>query len=330
MNLYHQLKNTHFTIPAAAAILVASLSCAAFAADKQTATPPPPVLPGATADPHIAVFGSTFCLYPTTDMKGWNPTSFHGWTSKDLRTWKDEGVILDFPSEVKWATGQAWAPAIATKNGKYYFYFSANQNIGVAVSDHPMKSFKDPLGKPFVAKGEYPCQAIDPMVFVDDDGSAYFYFGQGKCMAVKLNDDMISFDHKAMKQIELPGFNEGPFVFKRKGIYYMSWSEYDTRDPRYSVAYATSKSPLGPFKKAEVNPILQQKGEIKAAGHHSIVQVPGSDKWVVAYHRFIVPHDGGSLRETCISPLRFDSEGAILPVDVFESIPNNFIPTKKL
>jgi beta-xylosidase len=166
------------------------------------------------------------------------------------------------------------------------------------------------------------------MVFVDDDGSAYFYFGQGKCMAVKLNDDMISFDHKAMKQIELPGFNEGPFVFKRNGIYYMSWSEYDTRDPRYSVAYATSKSPLGPFKKAEVNPILQQKGEIKAAGHHSIVQVPGSDKWVVAYHRFIVPHDGGSLRETCISPLRFDSEGAILPVDVFEPIPNNFIPTK--
>ena len=327
INIYNQLKKTYFTITAVA-IWVASLSCGAFAADEHTATAPPPVLPGPTADPHIAVFGSTFCLYPTTDMKGWNPTAFHGWTSKDLKTWKDEGVILDFPSEVKWATGQAWAPAIATKNGKYYFYFSANQNIGVAVSDHPMKSFKDPLGKPLVAKGEYPCQAIDPMVFIDDNGSAYFYFGQGKCMAVKLNDDMISFDHKATKEIELPGFNEGPFVFKRKGVYYMSWSEYDTRDPRYSVAYGTSKSPLGPFERAEGNPILQQKGEIKAAGHHSIVQVPGRDEWVVAYHRFHVPGGDGYNRETCISPLRFDKKGAILPVDIFEAIPNNFFPRK--
>ena len=148
-------------------------------------------------------------------------------------------------------------------------------------------------------------------------------------MAVKLNDDMISFDHKAVKAIEQVGYNEGPFVFKRKGIYYLSWSEYDTRDPRYSVAYATSKSPLGPFLKADGNPILQQKGEIKAAGHHSIVQVPGRDEWVVAYHRFLIPRVDGVLRETCISPLRFDVKGAILAVDVFEAATNNSIPHKQ-
>ena len=308
---------------------VLALSLTATAAAEETSTAPPPVLPGVTADPHIAVFGTTFCLYPTTDMVGWNPTAFHGWTSKDLKHWKDEGVILDIPSEVKWATGQAWAPAIATKNGKYYFYFSANQNIGVAVSNHPMKSFKDPLGKPLVAKGQYPCQAIDPMVFVDDDGSAYLYFGQGKCMAVKMNDDMVSYDPQAVKAIEQEGYNEGAFVFKRKGTYYLSWSEHDTRDPRYSVAYATSKSPLGPFKKADGGPILQQKGEIRAAGHHSILQVPGSDNWIVAYHRFLVPRVDGVLRETCISPLRFDKDGDILPVDIFESIPANFITPRK-
>ena len=308
---------------------VLALSLTATAAAEETPTPPPPVLPGVTADPHIAMFGTTFCLYPTTDMVGWNPTAFHGWTSKDLKHWKDEGVILDIPGEVKWATGQAWAPAIATKNGKYYFYFSANQNIGVAVSNHPMKSFKDPLGKPLVAKGQYPCQAIDPMVFVDDDGSAYLYFGQGKCMAVKMNDDMISYDPQAVKAIEQEGYNEGAFVFKRKGTYYLSWSEHDTRDPRYSVAYATSKSPLGPFKKADGGPILQQKGEIRAAGHHSILQVPGSDNWIVAYHRFLVPRVDGVLRETCISPLRFDKDGDILPVDIFESIPANFITPRK-
>lgn len=289
---------------------------------------PPAALPGTTADPHIAVFGSTFCLYPTSDCVGWNPTSFHGWTSKDLKHWTDAGVILDIARDVKWATGEAWAPAMATKNGKYYFYFSANKNIGVAVSDHPMKGFKDPLGKPLVAKGAYPCQVIDPMVFVDDDGSAYLYFGQGKCMGVKLNDDMISFDPKAVKPIEQPGYNEGPFVHKRKGIYYLSWSEYDTRDPRYSVAYATSKSPLGPYKKAEGPPILQQKGVIKAAGHHSIVQVPGRDAWAIAYHRFLIPTNG-CLRETCVSMMEYDAKGAIKPVDIFTPVSDKFISKTK-
>lgn len=312
------------------AVLLGALLAASATAFADREYPiPKPVIPGFTADPHIAVFGTTFCLYPTTDMVGWDPKSFHGWTSKDLKIWKDEGVILDLPRDVAWATGQAWAPAIATKNGKYYFYFSANQNIGVAVSDHPMKRFKDALGTPMVAKGEYPCQAIDPMVFVDDDGTPYLFFGQGKCMAVKLNDDMISYDHQSVKQISLEGFNEGPFLFKRNGLYYLSWSEYDTRDPRYSVAYATSKSPLGPYKKAETNPILQQKGEIKAAGHHSIVKVPGKDEWVVAYHRFLAPRSDGSLRETCVSPLRFDREGKILPINVFEPIPDNFLPPQK-
>ncbi|MEN9974594.1 MAG: hypothetical protein RLZZ282_600 [Verrucomicrobiota bacterium] len=326
IDLSNLIKTTYRAIPVASG-LMAMLSFSAFAAEEKA--PPPPVLPGVTADPHIAVIGTTFCLYPTSDKVGWNPTSFHGWTSKDLKTWKDEGVILNLPGDVKWASGQAWAPAIAAKNNKYYFYFSANQNIGVAVSDHPMKGFRDPLGKPLVAKGDYPCQVIDPMVFVDDDGSAYLYFGQGKCMAVKLNDDMISFDRKAVKQLEQEGYNEGPFVFKRRGVYYLSWSEHDTRDPRYAVAYATSKSPLGPFSKAAGGPILQQQGEIKAAGHHSIVQVPGRDEWVVAYHRFLVPRVDGVLRETCISPLRFDAKGAILPVDVFESVPDDFIAGKQ-
>jgi beta-xylosidase len=311
----HSLRQIREHLPILVGVLLATSASTSAA---EVIPIPIPVLPGFTADPHIAVFGTTFCLYPTTDMEGWDPKSFHGWTSKDLKTWEDEGVILDIPKDVTWATGQAWAPAIATKNGKYYFYFSANQNIGVAVSDHPMKKFKDPLGKPLVAKGAYPCQVIDPMVFVDEDGTPYLFFGQKKCMAVKLNDDMISYDHTAVKEIPLEGFNEGPFVFKRNGLYYLSWSEYDTRDPRYSVAYATSKSPLGPYEKAVANPILQQKREIKAAGHHSIVKVPGRDQWAVAYHRFLAPQPNGSLRETCISPLRFDREGKILPIDVYE------------
>ncbi|TKC10447.1 hypothetical protein FA048_09685 [Pedobacter polaris] len=286
-----------------------------------TLNAPAAVLPNVYADPHIAAFGNRFYIYPTTDgSEGWKSTSFTAWSSKDLVKWKYEKVILDLPKDISWAKERAWAPAIAYKNGKYYYYFSADVNIGVAVSDKPTGPFKDALGKPLVKKAMLRGQMIDPMVFVDDDGAAYLYFGQGNCNIVKLADNMISYDTTKIISIKPRGYNEGSFVFKRNGKYYLSWSEYDTRDPRYSVAYATSDSPLGPFVKATKNPILKGKGVVKGAGHHSIVQVPGKDEWYIAYHRFKIPGGNGYNRETCISPLRFDQDGNIMPIDVFEKV----------
>lgn len=283
--------------------------------------PPPPVLPGYHADPHIAVFNGRYYLYPTTDgTEGWAATSFSCMSSEDLVHWRNHGVILRLGVDVRWAERNAWAPAIAFKNGKYYFYFSAAQNIGVAVADRPEGPYTDPLGKPLVPKGKYRGQAIDPMVFIDDDGAAYLYWGQGQCYAVKLNEDMISFDESAVQRITPPNYNEGPFVLKRNGIYYLMWSEYDTRDPRYSVAYGISESPLGPFKKAADNPILQGRDLVKGAGHHSAVRVPGKDEWVIAYHRFAIPDGSGYKRETCLSPMRFHPDGTIQKVDAYEGV----------
>jgi beta-xylosidase len=286
-----------------------------------TLTAPKSVLPGVFADPHIAVFGNKFYLYPTTDgSEGWMSDHFTSWSSKDLVKWKSEGTILNLKKDLSWASERAWAPAIATKNGKYYYYYSADVNIGVAVSDRPTGPFKDPLGKPLIPKGSFKGQMIDPMVFVDDDGSAYLYFGQGYCHIVKLNEDMISCDLTKVTTIKPAGYNEGSFVFKRQGKYYLMWSEFDTRDPRYSVAYATSDSPMGPYVKALGEPVLKGKGVVKGAGHHSVVQVPGKDEWYIAYHRFKIPGGNGYNRETCISPMRFDADGKILPVDVFEQV----------
>lgn len=286
-----------------------------------TLNAPAAALPNVHADPHIAVFGNTFYIYPTTDgTEGWASTHFTCWSSKDLVNWKSEGTILDLPKDLSWAKERAWAPAIATKNGKYYFYYSANVNIGVAVADKPTGPFTDPLGKPLVARGTLRGQMIDPMVFVDDDDSAYLYFGQGNCNIVKLNDDMISYDPEKIISFKPQGYNEGAFVFKRNGKYYLMWSEFDTRDPRYSVAYATSDSPMGPFVKAAANPVLKGKGVVKGAGHHSVVQVPGKDEWYIAYHRFKIPGGNGYNRETAISPMRFDKAGNILPLNVFEKV----------
>ncbi|MFC9243657.1 family 43 glycosylhydrolase [Streptomyces sp. NPDC057136] len=274
-----------------------------------------PVLPGLTADPNIVRFGDTFYLYPTTDgFPGWSGTRFTAYSSTDLVHWKDHGVVLDLGPDVTWADGRAWAPAVEERNGKYYFYFCADTNIGVAVSDSPTGPFKDALGKPLIKAGQYPGQMIDPAVLTDDDGRSYLYWGNGRAYAVPLDDDMVSFDASKVTDMTPNGYNEATFVIKRGATYYFMWSENDTRDENYRVAYATGSSPTGPWTERGV--ILEKRPGlgIKGPGHHSVVQVPNTDDWYIAYHRFAVPGGDGTHRETTVDRLEFDSEGLIRKV----------------
>jgi hypothetical protein len=281
-----------------------------------------PVIPGLFADPHIAYFNGRYYLYPTTDgYASWSSPYYKAFSSPDLVNWTDHGVILDHGPDVSWADNSAWAPAVVAKNGRYYLYFSGGaasgntaKHLGVAVSDSPTGPFRDALGTPLVRAGAYPGQAIDPMVFTDDNGQSYLYWGNGAAHVVPLNADMVSFDPAAVRTITTTGFREGSFVFKRNGTYYFMWSENDTRDENYQVAYATGSSPFGPWTKRGV--VLQKRLElgIKGAGHHSVVQVPGTDTWHVAYHRFAVPGGNGTNREVTVDRMTFNADGTIAPI----------------
>ncbi|MFI1509137.1 MULTISPECIES: family 43 glycosylhydrolase [unclassified Streptomyces] len=274
-----------------------------------------PVLPGFTADPNIVRFGDTYYIYPTADgFANWSGTQFKAYSSKDLVHWTDRGVVLDLGPDISWANSRAWAPTATAKNGKYYFYYSADTNIGVAVADSPAGPFKDPLGKPLIARGAHAGQMIDPAVFTDDDGQSYLYWGNGHAYVVPLNDDMVSFDPSKVTESTPSGFREGSFVIKRQGVYYLMWSENDTRDENYRVAYATGPSPTGPWTKRSV--ILEKDLSlgIKGPGHHSVVQVPGTDDWYIAYHRFAIPGGDGTHRETTVDRMEFDADGLIKKV----------------
>lgn len=280
-------------------------------------TPQNPVLPGYNADPQVAFFGDRFYIYPTSDgYDNWQSTSFHAFSSNDLVAWKDEGVILDLTKDVSWASDRAWAPGIVQKNGVYYFYFSANLQIGVATSDSPTGPFKDALGKPLITTGEFGGQSIDPYAFIDDDGRAYLYFGSTSAggHVVELGDDMTSLQGTP-QQIAISGFKEGSVAFKRGGVYYFMWSEGDTRSADYDVAYGTGSSPMGPFTKAAINPILKKNTTlgILGTGHDSVLALPNGDYYIV-YHRFAIPDGDGTHREVCIDRLDFNPDGSIVPV----------------
>ncbi|BCB91084.1 family 43 glycosylhydrolase [Phytohabitans suffuscus] len=282
-----------------------------------------PVIPGLFADPHIAAFGGRYYLYPTTDgYAGWGGTYYKAFSSTDLVNWTDHGVILDHGPDVSWADDSAWAPAVAAANGRYYLYFSGGaasgdttKQLGVAVADSPTGPFRDALGRPLVRGGQFAGgQAIDPMVFTDDNGQSYLYWGQGVARAVPLGSDMVSFDPAQVRVVTPAGYNEAPFVFKRAGLYYLMWSENDTRSEDYRVAYATGSSPLGPWTNRGVVLSKRLDAGVKGTGHHSVVRAPGTDTWYMAYHRFAVPAGNGTNRETTIDRMDFNADGTIRPV----------------
>ncbi|GAB4029597.1 glycoside hydrolase family 43 protein [Spirosoma jeollabukense] len=287
-----------------------------------------PVFPGWYADPEATIFGKKYWIYPTFSAPYKQQVFFDAFSSPDLVTWTKHSRILD-STAVKWAKKAMWAPAIIEKGGKYYLFFGANDihdgkkevgGIGVAVADNPAGPFRDYLGKPLVGQIHNGAQPIDQFVFKDQDGKYYLiYGGWSHCNIAQLNDDFTGFlpfaDGATYREITPKNYVEGPIMFVRNGQYYFMWSEGGWTGPDYSVAYAVSKSPFGPFER--VGKILQQDPTVATgAGHHSVIKVPGTDEWYIVYHRRPLGETDGNHRETCIDRMYFDANGTIKPVKI--------------
>ncbi|RYC70332.1 MULTISPECIES: glycoside hydrolase family 43 protein [Spirosoma] len=285
-----------------------------------------PVFPGWYADPEGAIFGNRYWIYPTYSDKYEKQVHFDAFSSPDLVTWTKHPRILD-SSAVKWAKKAMWAPAIVQKGRQYFLFFGANDvhpgevgGIGVAVANNPAGPFRDYLGKPLVGEVHNGAQPIDQFVFRDTDGKEYLiYGGWGHCNIAQLTGDYKGFipfaDGTTFREITPKDYVEGPIMFVRNGRYYFMWSEGGWTGPNYSVAYAVGSSPFGPFER--VGKVLQQDPTVATgAGHHSVINVPGTDDWYIIYHRRPLTETDGNHRETCIDKLYFDEKGAIKPVRI--------------
>jgi arabinoxylan arabinofuranohydrolase len=273
-----------------------------------------------TADPAPLVYNGRVYLYTGHDednstyftMKEWRV-----WSSADMVNWTDHGSPLSLAS-FSWASSNAWAGQTIERNGKFYWYVpmttraTGRMAIGVAVADSPTGPFHDALGHPLVDTNE-----IDPTVFIDDGGQAYLYWGNPDLWYVKLNADMISYSGSPAKiPLTTAGFGtrtgdanrptlfeEGPWVYKRNGLYYLVFAAKCCSE---FIAYSTAPGPLGPWTYRGT--IMPTQGS-SFTNHPGVVDFAGNSYFF--YHNGALPGGGGYTRSVAVEKFSYRSDGTI-------------------
>lgn len=278
-----------------------------------------PIIPGYYADPTVIQDDGKFYIFATLDP--WGGDELGLWESSDLTNWKL--IPLSWPTKQLCQSknsnqNKVWAPSVIKgKDGKFHMFVSVGSEVYAGVADQPAGPWRNAVAdnQPLIStQAALGIHTIDAEAFTDDDGQAYLYWGSGlnwvngHCMIAKLNREMNRLDEEC-KDITPEHYFEGPYMFKRNGVYYLTYSEGLCTDHTYKVQYSTSKTPYGPFVFGENGPILSsdlEKG-VKGPGHHTILSYKG--KHYIIYHRISPNSSKELLRQICIDRLDFDKNG---------------------
>lgn len=279
-----------------------------------------------TADPACTVIGDRIYAYvgeDKADVGGWfNMPHWVAYSSKNMIDWECHGPVLCAKDFSYANPNGAWAGQVVERYGRYYYYVTldnlANREhtIDVAVSDSPLGPFKPARkdGTPLVTDGmtttSHRANAdIDPTVLIDDDGTAWMAWGNGDCYIVKLKPNMIEIDGE-IHHLGLRNYSEGPWLFKRNGIYYNVYAADAPGVQPEQIAYATATSILGPW---EYRGLLTNSAKYGFTIHPSVNEFNG--KWYFFYHDgsyMLNGEPGGDCRrQVCVEELHFNEDGSI-------------------
>lgn len=229
--------------------------------------------------------------------------SYHVLASKDLKKWQLYRNRFTFNIIL-------YAPDMMEKDGTYYLYYDTSKGQEyVATSSSPTGPFTNGI------RIEGPKQ-IDPNIFVDTDGQAYYFWGQFSAKGAKMNADMKTLNWSTMQKNILTQkdqyFHEGSYVVKRGSWYYYTFADVSRNGKPTCIGYAMSKSPMGPYEYKGV--IIDNNGCDPSVwnNHGSLVEFKG--KWYVLYHR--ATHGSVSMRKACIEPITFREDGTIEEVEM--------------
>ena len=256
--------------------------------------------------------------------------------TKDMKHWEDFGAVMDCGSVFKWARGErAWASQAIKRGDRWYWYCAVFEKtgkkescVGVAVADRVEGPWKDAIGGPLVEGRGY----IDPSVFIDDDGSAWLFWGNcggdPGCWYAELNDDMISlksevkpvpglmdassFGEPLVKKrgagvrkngAKNTNFEEAPWIYRLGDTYYL---EYAAGGVPENWSYSTAKSIHGPWKFG--GKIMDNAGGTGTI-HGGSVFFKG--EWYMVYHDGNLSGGGDCRRSACIVKYNRNPDGSI-------------------
>ena len=276
-----------------------------------------------TADPTARVFNGRVYVFPSHDIPaqpgrgraGWFVMEdYHVFSSANLTDWTDHGVIVS-QNKVNWVDSTSfsmWAPDCIERNGKYYFYFPAGMKaslgrgnaVGVAIADNPAGPY---IPQPEPIKN---LRGIDPALFIDKDGQAYIYWSGGNIFAAKLKENMLELasETKVIGDLPKQGLKEGPFLFERNGIYYMTYPHVQNKIER--LEYAIADNPMGPFKVTGV--IMDESPTGCWTNHQSIIEF--NNQWYLFYHHNDLSPKFDKNRSIRVDSLFFNEDGTIRKV----------------
>jgi hypothetical protein len=277
-----------------------------------------------SADPTARVFGDNVYLFPSHDILatpghgrvGWFcMEDYHVFSSSNLVDWTDHGLVVT-QNKIPWVKPDSysmWAPDCIYRNGKYYFYFPTTPKdssygrgfaIGVAIADKPEGPYI-PQSTPIKN-----VHGIDPNVFIDKDGQAYLYWAGGNIYVAKLKENMLELDSEPKILGDLPnkGLKEGPYLFERNGIYYLTYPHVENKIER--LEYSISDNPLGPFKVTGV--IMDESPTGCWTNHQSIIQF--KNQWYLFYHDRDYSPNFDKARSVRADSLFFNNDGTIKKV----------------
>lgn len=295
-----------------------------------------------TTDPAPLVDGDTLYILTGRDVAGDGVNDFIMPEWQMLATqdpasgrWRHWPALLRPENVFAWAEpGRAYAGQIVKGgNGRFYLYAPVLERdsdakdrfaIGVAVADSPLGPWTDahPSGPIVSQRVPVPnaIQNIDPTVLRDEDGRVYLYWGTfGQLRAIELAGDMVTPIGQERTIEGLTGFFEAPWIFKRKGSYYLLYAgnkagpASDCTPAVYYAcqAYGTAPSPFGPwtYRGVVLRPVSS------TTSHAGIVAF--KDRWYIAYHTADAAGGGHFRRSVAIDPVAWDDSvqpAAIRPV----------------
>lgn len=301
-----------------------------------------------------------FYLYGTT-RKYLGRETFDYYYSTDLVNWTHGGICLE-PAKGDWCTDRLWAPEVYKIDGKYYMYYTAAKGTSgvlhgsVAVSDSPEGPFTNYISEEvngrkaiFNFGNDFP--TIDGSLFIDDDGSLYYYFVRDQIgdndssggsnttvrstlwgielenpYTIKEGAEPVKLTEVGRSTLEERGvytqkwerqqglWNEGPFLLKHNGTYYLTYSANYWGSAYYSVGYATSDSPLGIYTKGEnaqvmgIEPGNESNWDYFIGTGHAMFLNIGSENYIV-YHTLMPNTD--NYRHVTIDSFGFREDGTL-------------------